>query len=89
MRRSTVITIAGLLLLIALLLYTTLSGVEVECTVCIAYRGRTDCRVAAGPTREAAIDSATQMACAQLVSGRAEALECDRTPPTRSECREP
>ena len=68
---------------------TTLSGVEVECTVCITYRGRTDCRVAAGPTRETALDSATQMACAQLASGRAESLECDRTPPTRSECREP
>ena len=47
-------------LLLALLLYTTLSGVEVECTVCITYRGRTDCRVAAGPTRETALDSATR-----------------------------
>ncbi len=74
---------AGIVLLLAALVYSTLSLARYECEVCVSFRGRSACRVAAGATREEAIRTASDNACAFLASGRTDSMACGRTPPTR------
>ncbi len=84
MSRWLKLVIAGVvLLLVAALVYSTLSLARYECEVCIAFRGRSACRTAAGATREEAVRTASDNACAFLASGRTDSMACGRTPPTR------
>ena len=87
MRRSTLIPLLAILVLVTLIVYSSLSSGQVECEVCLTYNGRTKCATAAGPTEDDARAAATTTACATLAAGRAQSLECDRTPPTRLTCR--
>jgi hypothetical protein len=59
----------------------TLSQRKVRVEACVEYRGRTECRTAAGPNEEQALRTAVQAACAVLASGMTDSMECDRTPP--------
>lgn len=59
------------------------------CEVCITYRGRTRCRTAAGATREEAVRTATDNACAFLASGMTESIRCTNTAPDRVTCEPP
>ncbi len=84
MSRWLKLVIAGVvLLLVAALVYSTLSLARYECEVCVSFRGRSACRVAAGATREEAIRTASDNACAFLASGRTDSMACGRTLPTR------
>ncbi len=84
MSRWLKLVIAGVvLLLFAALVYSTLSLARYECEVCVTFNGRSACRVAAGATREEAIRTASDNACAFLASGRTDSMACGRTPPTR------
>lgn len=86
MRRSTAITTVILLALAALMIWTSLQVGQVECRVCMTYQGRRECAAASAPTADDALRSATTMACATITSGRAQSLECGRTPPAESTC---
>ena len=84
MSRRLKLVIAGVvLLLLAALVYSTLSLAHFECEVCVTFNGRSACRVAAGATREEAVRTASDNACAFLASGRTDSMACGRTPPTR------
>ncbi len=84
MSRRLKLVIAGVvLLLLAALVYSTLSLARFECEVCVTFNGRSACRVAAGATREEAVRTASDNACAFLASGRTDSMACGRTPPTR------
>lgn len=50
--------------------------------VCIEFKGRTNCAVASGTTKEEAIRTATDTACAIISGGMTESIQCSRTPPT-------
>ena len=73
---------AGIVLLLGVIVYSTLSLARYECEVCVTFNGRSACRVAAGATREETIRTATDNACAFLASGRTDSMACGRTPPT-------
>jgi hypothetical protein len=73
---------AGIVLLLGVIVYSTLSLARYECEVCVTFKGRSACRVAAGATREETIRTATDNACAFLASGRTDSMACGRTPPT-------
>ena len=84
MSRRLKLVIAGVvLLLLAALVYSTLSLARFECEVCVTFNGWSACRVAAGATREEAVRTASDNACAFLASGRTDSMACGRTPPTR------
>lgn len=59
----------------------SISQSKVRVEACVEYRGRAECRTAAGPNEEQALRTAVQAACAVLASGMTESMECDRTPP--------
>jgi len=73
--------------LLALMIYASLSLRKYSCDVCITFGRRTACRKADGSSREEALRTATDLACAMLASGMTDSLQCSRTPPESQSCR--
>jgi hypothetical protein len=67
--------------LVGIILYSTMNLNRYECEVCMEFQGRTSCRTAAGSTREEAVRTATDNACADIASGMTENIACGHTPP--------
>ncbi len=84
----TLLTLAGIALFAGLLWYGASGQSRVECEVCFTFKGRTECRVGRGESREVAIASANTAACAVLGSGVTDAMQCGATPPDSASCRE-
>lgn len=86
MHGRTGIVIAVVVLLVgalAVLVWSSMNLARHTGEVCITYRGRTECRSAAGATREEAQRTATDMACSSLASGMTDRINCQDTPPSR------
>lgn len=66
---------------LALLVYLTLDLKQHTYQVCMEYQGRTNCATASGTTKEEAIRTATDTACATISAGMTESIQCSRTPP--------
>ena len=82
-------TLAGIVVVafVGVLIYFAMSGqTAATCEVCMEFGGRTDCRTAKGPTKQEAMKTATDNACALLASGMNESMTCGRTPPKSTKC---
>ncbi len=66
---------------VALVIYSTVGAARFRCEVCITYAGRSACRTASASSREQALRTATENACAQIASGVTETNQCQNTPP--------
>ena len=86
MSKATLAAIVFVLLLVGLIAYSMKGLGKQTCEVCIEFNGRTQCRTAKGATREEAIRTATDNACAFLAQGMTESMSCGRTPPSRVKC---
>ena len=81
MNKTVVIGVAFVAAILAYLVYSSMSIAQYRVQVCIAFQGRTECRVASADTREHALRSAQSNACALLVSGVTETMQCERVEP--------
>lgn len=88
MKRARILIILGVLAVIGLVIYTSMGTQGFSCEVCMEFNDRTQCRSAAGDTRQEAIRTATTAACATLAGGMAESIRCENTPPQSVTCRE-
>jgi hypothetical protein len=79
--KTVVIGVAFVAAILAYLVYSSMSIAQYRVQVCIAFQGRTECRVASADTREHALRSAQSNACALLVSGVTETMQCERVEP--------
>ncbi|MFQ5877372.1 MAG: hypothetical protein ACE5JH_06755 [Acidobacteriota bacterium] len=86
MRRTTRATIVFLALIIAIVVYRSMTITGYECEVCLTFRGTTVCRTAASGTRETSIESAVTSACGTLASGMTESIRCQNTEPESVTC---
>ena len=81
---------AGVAVAIAIfgaLMYFAITGqTATSCEACVEFNGQTKCRTAKGPTKEEALKTATDNACAFLASGMTDSIKCGRTPPKSSKC---
>jgi hypothetical protein len=77
---------AALILFMVFVVYRSLHVAGYRCVVCIAFRGRSECRTVDGPTEREARMGATTNVCAYLASGVTDSLACERTMPTKAEC---
>jgi hypothetical protein len=68
-------------IVVGFVVYSTLSTGRVRCQVCITFRGQQACRTAAASTRELALRTATENACATISSGVTDSNQCHNTPP--------
>jgi len=74
---------------VVLIVFSALSAFEHSCEVCMNFRGASQCRSAAGGTREEAVRTATDNACAVLgARGMTLSIECSKTPPVSVTCRD-
>ena len=87
MKRSTVITLVVLALIIALFFYMSTASAREECTVCMEFQGRSNCATAAGSTTAEATETAHRTACGPIVSGMNETIACDNRVPVSVQCR--
>lgn len=59
-------------------IWAAFSATEVQCEVCVEYKGRTACSVARAADLLQAESQAHSGACSQVTGGVTETLECDR-----------
>ncbi len=71
----------GIVIFLAVLVSGTIGQGKVRVEACVAFRGRTECRTAAGPTEEQALRTAVENACGMLASGMTDSMACGSTPP--------
>lgn len=80
------VVVAFVLAIVVYIVTSSMGLAQVSCEVCIDFKGRQACRTARGPTRDDAIVTARDNACAQIVSGRTENILCSGTQPTSIGC---
>lgn len=71
----------------AILLYSTLTAQQVECSACITWNGTENCATTSAQTEEEALRSAVNTACGPLAQGMDESIRCANLPPQRPQCR--
>jgi hypothetical protein len=87
MKRSTVITLAVIALIVALFFYMSTASANEECTVCMEFKGRSNCATGAGSTAAEATETAHRTACGPIASGMNETIACENRVPVSAQCR--
>ncbi|ANM31132.1 hypothetical protein ABI59_18475 [Acidobacteria bacterium Mor1] len=84
----TIAVVGGLLALgtVALIVIAASQQFGETCEACVTFRGREMCREAQGATKEEAMRTAIDNACALLATGRKENIECTTKAPVRGGC---
>jgi len=86
---SSMRTLVGILigsLFVGAMIYAVMAEGQVECEVCVAYRGETLCRKSTAVDREKAIAGAVASACAVLSGGVTDGIQCGSTLPRSQTC---
>ena len=73
--------VLGVLGFFGLLFYLTLGNRQNRVNVCMQFQGHTSCRIASGATRELALRTATQNACATISAGATDSMACESSRP--------
>ncbi len=87
MARTTVGALLGLAF-VAAVIWAAFEATQVQCEICVEYKGRKACSTAQAADVLQAEAQALSGACSQVTGGVTETLECDRTPPTLRRCSE-
>jgi len=82
-KKSVLLAILFLVAFLGIVVYSTMSAGRIRCEVCVTYQGRNACRTASARTRELALRTATENACALISSGVTDSNQCNNTPPDR------
>jgi hypothetical protein len=80
-KKSVWLGLLFLALVIGFVIYSTMSTSRIRCQVCVTFRGQQACRTASASTRDLALRTATENACALLASGVTDSNQCNNTPP--------
>lgn len=76
----------GMLFFFGLVVYSTMSGAEQQCEVCLEFAGETVCRSGSGATAEEAQRAAQESVCGGNTSGMAESIACRNRTPVSVQC---
>ena len=87
LKRSTkLLVIAGIIGLVAYVIYGSMARVERACELCVEFNGRTECRRGAGATDQEAMDAARTAACGVMAFGMDQSIRCQNTVPRSVQC---
>ena len=86
MSKTSLLAILFGLAVLGILIYSTMGLQQYSCKVCITYRGQTNCSTARAPSREEAVRTASDVACAIISAGMTESIQCSNTIPDSTEC---
>ena len=81
MKKPVLAAVLFVVAVLAAIVYSSLDLQQFTYEVCMEFKGRTNCAVASGTTKEEAIRTATDTACATISAGMTESIQCSRTPP--------
>jgi len=81
MNKTVTIGIVFVLAVLAFLIYSSMHIAKYRVEVCVAFHGTTQCRTASADSQDHALRSAQSNACALLVSGVTETMQCERETP--------
>jgi hypothetical protein len=79
--KTVAIGVVFVLGVVAFLIYSSLHIAKYRVEVCVAFRGRNECRTASADTQDHALRSAQSNACALLVSGVTDTMQCEHENP--------
>jgi 2-C-methyl-D-erythritol 4-phosphate cytidylyltransferase len=82
MSKTVVIGVAFVVAVVAYLAYSSMHIAKYRVEVCVVFHGANQCRTASADTQEHALRSAQSNACALLVSGVTDTMQCERQAPT-------
>ena len=82
MNKTVMIGVVFVVVVVAYLAYSSMHIAKYRVEVCIAFHGANQCRTASADTQDHALRSAQSNACALLVSGVTETMQCERQVPT-------
>jgi ABC-type sugar transport system substrate-binding protein len=80
MKPATRMTLFAVVVLAAILLWSTMQAQKAACTVCVSYKGAHNCARATAETEKEAAKSAQTTACGPVARGMDQSIECDNTP---------
>ncbi len=75
------IGIGFVVLVLVFLVYSSMHIAQYRVEVCVAFHGGNQCRTASADTQEHALRSAQSNACALLVSGVTDTMQCEHLEP--------
>ena len=81
-----IVAVVFVTLTLGLLIYAMLQQGRISCEVCVTFHGRTECRKASGPDREAAVRTGIDNACGLLAAGMADSVSCGKSTPDSVTC---
>ena len=81
------LAVLGFLAFAAFVISRSFEVAGYQCTVCMAFGGGSICRTVEAATAHEARAGAVNNACAFLASGVTDSMACERTAPTRDDCR--
>lgn len=83
MSKTTLVLLAivAFAVFLGVMTYSMMGNRKLRVEVCVTFNGRTSCRIASGPTKEEAVRTATDNACALVASGMTETMTCGHQPP--------
>lgn len=73
----------------ALMTYTMFNLGQIECTLCVSYQDQRKCSKAMGPDKASAMEEAHRNACALMVSGVTDSVNCGRALAEDVQCQAP
>jgi hypothetical protein len=73
---------------VAAVIWSAFQATQVQCEICVEYKGRSACSTAQAADLLQAEAQAISGACSQVTGGVTETLECDRIAPVRRTCSE-
>ncbi len=85
-KKMRVVVLVFVLAVVGYIVTSSMGLAKVSCEVCVEFKGRQACRTARGPTRDGAIVTARDNACAQIVRGRTENILCSGSQPASISC---
>ncbi len=71
---------------VAAVLWYAFDATDVQCEICVDYKGRSACSVSQAADLATAEMQAHSGACSQVTGGVTETLECDRMAPSVRRC---
>jgi hypothetical protein len=81
MNKTVTIGIVFVVVVLAFLVYSSMHIANYRVEVCIAFHGGNQCRTASADTQDHALRSAQSNACALLVSGVTDTMQCEHQNP--------
>ena len=74
-------------IILGVILFLSMGFSQVTCEVCVDFKGRSQCRKAAGADKETAMITARDNACAFLVASKTDGFLCGQTKPSKVVCK--